>query len=70
MDYAGPKHESILHKVAVLDKPTQRTCISLGRLRASGSLSICLERGGCVSFDMVDNTKARGEQLKFGKVYT
>ena len=59
----GSNHERNLHKVAVLDRPTQRICISLGRLRTTGSLSICLERGGSLSFDMVNDTK--GEQLKF-----
>ena len=62
----GPKHERFLHRVAVLDRPTQRTCISLGRLKKIGSLSICLDRGGCVSFDMVNNTE--GKQLKFSEV--
>ena len=62
----GPKHERISHRVAVLDRPRQRTCISLGRLRTIGSLSICLDRGGCVSFDMVNNTE--GEQLNFSEV--
>ena len=46
-----------LHKVAVRDRPTQRTCMSLGRLRTMGNLSICLEGGWC---DMVSTTESYG----------
>lgn len=38
------KHQDNLHRIAVRDRPTQRTCIFLGRLRTTGSLSIFLGR--------------------------
>ena len=51
-----PKYQRSLHKLAVRDRPTQRTCICLGRSGTRGNLSICLEGGECVVLDMLNNT--------------